>query len=301
MITSEPREQGFDDDPRPVQIGGRANDPAPNLLDDESSSTDLTVVDFGDDAGRGMEKPRLEEQLTPFLAVLQALSPQCQEISDKYLPDARPGMFLNSATLELNPGREGIEFVPVFRDYLYGEWTNRDQGGGFHGTKQPDDPIVRDLLKAQGRFRKLLMPDGHELVEQFNLYALVGRSPLVIDHAARVVMGFTSTKIGPYRQWFTRADAIQYRDRSGKLIKPPLWAHRWRLSTFPTSDKQGRPYYNVKLDLLNPGPPYASLLARTDPLYLAAREFYDQAAAGIVKVDYAEAATREPGDDDTPF
>lgn len=58
--------------------------------------TDLEIIDFGDDAGAGMEGARSEELLTPFLGLIQALSPQVDPSSPDYQESARPGMLVNA-------------------------------------------------------------------------------------------------------------------------------------------------------------------------------------------------------------
>ncbi len=76
-----------------------------------------------------------------------------------------------------------------------------------------------------------------------------------------------------------------------RVITPPLWAHRWRITTVPQSNRKGD-FFNWRLALTERGAPQLSLVRRTDPLYVAAKEFHDQWAAGQVRGDYEDAGEK---------
>jgi hypothetical protein len=282
------------------------------------AGTDLAVYDFGDDVGAGTENMRLEEQLVPFLSILQGLSPQLNRAKPEYLDEARMGNILNTATGALYDGAEGVEAMPVWRDYQFTEWLPRDDvvlpdgkvirggggdGQGFRGIHAPDSPEVRkavaEAVKKYGpgaRFRSIpfFNMDKEEdtiLIEQFNLGVMYGGPALDESTVRRAMLAFTSTKISVYKQWLAAATDIKYPNpraaepNQPRVISPPLWAHRWRLTTVPQSNRKGD-FFNWRLSLAEKGAPQLSLVRRTDPLYVMAKEFHDQWAAGQVKADY---------------
>jgi len=309
---------------------GQGQESAPSVP--ATAGTDLAVYDFGDDAGAGAENLRMEEQLVPFLTILQGLSPQLNRGKAEYLAEARMGNILNTATNALYDGDAGVEIMPVWRDYQFTEWQPRDDitlpdgkvlkggggdGQGFRGVHAPDAPEVRraiaEAVKKYGpgaRFRSIpfFNQDKEEdtvLVEQFSLGFLYGSPGIDETTVRRAMIAFSSTKIGVYKQWLAAATDIKYpnpRPDGPRMITPPLWAHRWRVTTVPQSNRKGD-FFNWRLVLAEKGAPQLSLVRRSDALYGMAKEFYEQWTAGQVRGDYDEAEGKGSGggSDDVPF
>ena len=60
------------------------------------------MADFLNDySGEGLDNITLEDQTTPFLVILQTLSPQCLKDNDAYIKGAEPGLFFNTALKKL--------------------------------------------------------------------------------------------------------------------------------------------------------------------------------------------------------
>jgi hypothetical protein len=262
--------------------------------------TALEVVDFGEDAGAGMEGARSEELLTPFLGLIQALSPQVDPSSPSYQETAKVGMMINTMTGELFDGKTGLDVIPVARDYMYGEWVPRSMGGGFRGQLGPDDNRVRSLIQTQGRFKPLDTGEGTELVEQFNLFALIAPPPLSEENAEQVVIAFTSSKISVYKRLFTRIGSITY-PVNGRMIQPPIWAHRWRLTSVPQKNAQGQPFYNFQFELAGGTSPRASLIRPNEPIYGMAKHFSEMVRSGQAKANFVAAEGAATDQDVPPF
>jgi hypothetical protein len=322
---------GFEDAPRGAAVVDHTVDhkvaaperAIPRLSPErEEPGTALAVVEG--DALDADESSRIEEQVTPFLRILQALSPQCVEGEPAWLEAARPGMLYNTATQELYravpPNGEGVELVICAKDYHYGAWIPRDEGGGFRGIFSPDDPLVEEtkarMVKKygqSGRFRFPRKRDGRwtddaptladtgeevELVETGQVYALYGAPTLTAANAQRVIVAFTSTQLPVYQGWWTRHTSWRYELEKGK---PPTalqpYAYRWRLRTVSQTNKKGT-FFNYDLKLADPAGPVPSMVKRTDSLYELARQFRTEYRAGQVKADYDSAAKT---DDEVPF
>ncbi len=264
-----------------------AHDPETGEVKDLASrqGSEVALTDFGDDAGAGFEDVTKEEYSIPFIRILQTNSPQCEP---GVMPGAKPGMFINTATGELfEPGT--VTFIPVHREHDFCEYIPRDQGGGFKGRRPVDDPLVIELQAKQGQFGKLQTPDATELVETFYLYGLW----LVDGMLSRVVIGFSSTQVKKYRNFITRAMGIQYLNGEGHAIRPPLWAHRWKLGTVGEKNKKGSFFgWTITLDGEKP---LDALVPMKSAWYAAGKEFYEMIKAGVAR---AQAPDREPGADE---
>lgn len=318
---------GFEDDPQRPNGSGTATGagqlPAPRP---PGPGTELLVTDFGDDAGAGSEGMRVEEQLTPFLRMVQSNNPELKEGNAEYIADARQGMILDTAAGEVFSGKEGVEMVVCWREYGYGVWKPRDLGGGFRGMVPPDHPLVRrtmDRMAAKygaksARFKFPRYRDGRwsdepalyvpsegaeaeevELTETGQLYCLWAPAPLTSGVARRAIVSFTVTSKPEYDRFNTRWTGWMFpqpeRGADGRPTgrttdKPaPIWSYRWRLTTRLDKNSRGQEYYVWHLDLAPPARgPREALYRREDPdLYDMARAFYQLCRAGEVKVDYA--------------
>lgn len=217
------------------------------------------VLDYGTDAGIGFENQTAADFTIPRIMVLQDNSKLCKS-SEK----ARPGMFYNTVTEELFPGKEGVLFVPVVTKHVFNEWIPRKKGGGFVGSH---DPLSPEVVKAKAdfaastdpekRYGDYYMPNGNELVETFDVYAVT------LDGdgqpAGPAIISFVSKKIKPYKGWITRLSMFTVKTPSGNKQRPPLFAHRTRLVAFLDKNADGE-FYNFVLQPADDNNLQASLL-----------------------------------------
>lgn len=286
---------------------------AANLPATQGPGNALQVIDYGDDAGAGAEGMSRDEFKIPLLKILMSNSPQCKDPSAGGVEGARQGMIFNTATGEMwEANKKPLLFIPVYRDHQYVEFIPREPwGGGFVGVRKPDDPLVRRLLREQGRFGKLKNPEGTvlqssgqqvptEIVETYYLFGLIFTED---GQMQQDVVPFTSTQIGKYQNFMTRYNSIRYPNSAGAKILPPLWAHRYLLGTRPEKNKKGE-YWGWTLRLESE-PPIKSRMRLDDPIYEAGRAFHDLLASGAAAVDReAEAKAGQEGGadgDDIPF
>ena len=285
---------------------------------------DVQVFDWDDDAGKGLEGFSAQEQLIPFITVLQGLSPQLNPNKPEYVEGAQMGMLFDTATKEVLGNQ--LKIVPVWRDHQYTEWVPRNDvtypdgrvirgnsgGNGFrgiHGTL-PSSPAGRALSEAVTKygqsaqfrpipFKNVETGEDTVLIDQWNLGVIYGYPDLTAETASRAMIAFTSTKIKAYKEFGTILSKIRYPStrRPGVMLEPPLWAHVWILGVVSQSNNKGE-FYNFTLRL-NKGPKdpnHFAAINSTDPVYIYASEFYDQWAAGQIKADYAE----DTGDSTVP-
>lgn len=277
----------------------------------EAAGSALMVIDYGEDAGAGLQDVGRDEIKIPTFRILQALSPQCQPVEAGGIEGAKPGMIYNTVTGEMYDGKEGLPFIPVDRDHNYVEFVPRDAGGGFVAIHDPLEPHILDKRDVQGKFGKLTgyseeLKKPTEIVETRYLYGLVGTDD---DTVQAGVVQFTSSQITKYQSFMTRYMSIKYPNNAGVKIVPPLWAHKWRLRTVYQTGKKGS-FYGW-LIVLDTEPPLASRMRLDNPLYIQAKAFYELLKSGAASIDRdADSKAAEPSegtaaaggpDDDIPF
>jgi hypothetical protein len=251
--------------------------------------------DYGADAGGGWENTSQEDFTIPFLAILQAMSPQVQETEAEYIEGAKAGQLMNTATQDLYDGKEGVEFVPCYTQHLYVEWRNRQtDGGGFIGIHLADSDVVKAAKQASTEFGKYTVPvqDGvdHDLVETFYIYGIIVEGDEIL---APCMISFSSTKIKAYKSIMTPLRQVKGR--------PPLFAFKLRITTVAEKNTKGT-FHNFKLAPAN-GNAVDSLIAPDHPFFAVAKEFKDQVAEGNAKVNHGGAQAGEGGGEekDAPF
>lgn len=253
------------------------------------------VIDYGDHAGQGFENTTASDFAIPFLTVLQDNSPQAKKADPKYMKGAEGGMFLNSVTGELIPGT-GFTFVPVLTEHVYIEYTPRDQGGGFMGRHELNSQIVVETLKSGSKNDKgrPITKAGTELVETFQMYGLVLDEPGAVDYRGIAVLGFTSTKIKPYRQYMSTV-------RQNKaLARAPLFAHQCQVSTIGQVKNQDS-FYNVRLVPAVDNDVEKSALPPGHQLLDIAQELKNQVQKGAARASYESVQGETSNNDEAAF
>lgn len=278
-------------------------DPSRQVPPATAPGTDLQVIDLGEDAGAGLEDLRMEEQLTPFLRILQKGSPQVDPAAPEYDDRLRAGMIYNTATQEAYDGREGVEVVVAARDPIYGMWVPRDSGGGFRGMLKWEDPIVLRGIQKYGRFKKIphVTEDGEavELVQTIQFYVLYAPHDLTDANAQRAIISMSSTAMPVAQRYLSKHNTKTYFQKSGQSLPAALWQYKWRFSLVPQQNASGS-WFNWKdPELLPPGVKIGveALIPRTSPLFLMGKEFNAQYRSGQAKPDFGDA---KAADNDLP-
>lgn len=242
------------------------------------------------DVGAGFENMGMEDFAVPFLAILQKNSPQVEEGNAKFMPGAKAGMIINTVTGALYDGKVGLRFIPVHREHNYIEWVPRDEGGGFVSVYAPESDPVREALKKAGRkFGKTKINDNNDLVETFNLFGVVLPETGAPE---RLLLGFSSSQIGPYKRWMTRAQSVKLQGDHG-VITAPLFAHVYRLRTEFAQNKKGT-WYRWTVDF-DGGDAERARIDKTDPLYEEAKQFRALLLSGAATAAYETASADDTG------
>jgi hypothetical protein len=264
-----------------------AQSPAtPETQSTQPTTALVPVADYGADMGAGFEHQSPADVSLPWLAVLQDNSPIVRS-----LEAAQPGLLHNSVTDDCLPA---VDIVPATTRHLYVEWLPKAKGGGFLGVHEPTSPVVVKARASSPQFGQYTTPEGNELVETFYVYAV--QLDASSEPTGPVVIACTKTKIGQYKRWMTRVSMFQVKTPSGQRVRPPLYAHLVRVTTFEDKNPKGT-FYNIKFDPAK-GDMSKSLLEPTSSAYLAARELRDLVSTNRVSSVPAAAEETAPTDPD---
>lgn len=290
-------------------------------------------MDLGDDAGAGLEDMSLDEQVTPFLNVVQTGSPQVKQENAEYVPGIMPGMLFDTASMEFHdalirqgaPPGLGCQAMICGRELEYAVLIPLERGGGFRGALKQTDPFVREALERAGnkyrlpRFKdnkwsnpEAVMRYGAdeeevELVETIKYYLLYGPSgeDLNEGNAMRAIMRFKSTSLQVATGINERLKRWVYKTPDGQMSAAQIWSYRWLIRTVPVA-RGTYSWYNPQFTLVptDARPPYdtKAMIDRTGQLFQLGREFHELFRRGKVKVDETKGglAGAEAEEDEAP-
>lgn len=235
----------------------------------------VSKFDYGADANAGFEGQTSDEMQIPFLALLQALSPQVS--GAKKVKGAEAGALFNTVTESLL-GSE-VLFVPALREHVFVEWKPRKAGGGFVARHERESEVVRAAIEAAKEFGKYTTPAGNDLVETYYLYGMVVSG----TDLEPIVVAFSSTKIKVFKKWNTQVHMFTV-EVNGKKQRPPRFAHLLKIKTTPQTNAKGT-FYNFVIEPAN-GSIKGSLLEPGDPRLQAAKALGEMVAAGKARAAY---------------
>lgn len=230
-------------------------------------------------AGAGMETMTHEDLALPFIALLQALSPQCIRGQPEYMKTASPGMFYNTVTDDLYDGEEGLIVIPCYYEKAYNVWIDRDVGGGFRGS-------FRSRKEAEEALEANM-----SVVDTANHYVLAQRP--TDNEWTQAVLSMTSTKLTPSRRWNSQLKQLKMTGSNGQRFTPPSFASIWRVVSRSSTNDKGTFFI-----------PHVSQegFVEDDELFDAAETFYQMFAEHGASLNYRyadrEAGRSEAFDDD---
>lgn len=248
------------------------------------------LAEIESDAGTGMEGTDRETFAIPFMRVLQKSSPQCDETSSAYDPEARAGQFINTVSGERF---DSVVLLPCAFERRFILWAPRGADQGFLGQRLPEE-VARE--RADGVIKEqdgaLYYPNEHgevgpkkstRLVDTRAHYALHLKEDGTTE---QVLLTLTSTQIRKSKKLMTMLNNVRIKAADGRVLQPPTWMSRVIAETVPESNEQGS-WYGVKFQLDG--------LIEDKQLYEEGRAFHKSIAAGEVEVRHdSEEANKEP-------
>lgn len=195
-----------------------------------------------------------DDNVLPFLSLLQDMTPQAKKRDALYVEGAEPGFMLNKATrklfdthLPVDEQTSPLIVQPCAFHRCVNEWVPRDQGGGFIARHEilPGEKIddtmkrlggkqVKDPRDSKGEKLIWRLENGHDLIDTRYQYVNV------LDEDGNVVgpavMSFSSTGHTPARQWMTLQRNAKL---AGRVEPAPSWFKKYRVRSIPRENESG--------------------------------------------------------------
>jgi len=182
-------------------------------------------------AGVGLEKLTQEDLSMPFLKILMPLSPQCNSGDNRYLPEAKPGMILNSATKALYKGEEGIRVVPCHYERKYLEWAERGSSVGRPIVHPEDTPLKNETTRDKG-FKDRLSNGNYLERTSYHFVILLNGAPTIS------VITMKASQNRASKDWMAEINSWTEKGSKGMYIMP-IYGHIYRLTSIPQSNAKG--------------------------------------------------------------
>lgn len=281
-----------------------ANDDAGNAQGDGATtgtavSTDVADVDFSADSGLG-QNFTTDDLAIPRLGIVQSTSKQILKGDKNYIEGAQIGMIYDNVSRKLWSGETGIQLIPVSYRHTILEWIPPKLGGGFVKDWQGDATILQQATQDPDTGAWFL-PNGHELVTTAEYYVLVYDPAL--GQTMKALLSMAKTQYRKAKGWNTMINQLEIVDKkSGRLFNPAMFYRSYTLKTQPESNDKGH-WFGWNISGAEATPDLENGAAH----YLKARSFYQDVAAGKVKVadpeggSYAEGTGAGPVDDAAPM
>lgn len=197
----------------------------------EQASVDAELFE---DAGGGFELADADCYAIPFLKLLQAMSPECNEAEGTAVPGARSGMFYLTSTGELFDGDKGVYILQVEFERRFLHWRPKsDSGGGFLGAVSVADIMGMQTREAQGDEKPRgarFSDDGTYYNDTREHYVLVAAPPAAPGEQpsswSMAMISLSSTQIKKSKKLMQALSALRIEGAGGKFFNPPTWS-RW--------------------------------------------------------------------------
>ncbi len=181
---------------------------------------------FAEDAGAGQAGVSMEHLALPFIRMIQNGSPERKKTNAKFIEGSEEGDIFNTVTRELFKQDKGIFVVPCAFEFAHLGFVPMDEGGGFVGKLEPNDPAIRSANRDENN--KDILPSGNELVKVAQHYVYVVDQDTGAYQQA--ILGMQSTSLKVSRGWNTQIK-MQTAMVDDRRIKLPSFGTIWHLTT----------------------------------------------------------------------
>jgi hypothetical protein len=200
----------------------------------EKKATDVVVHQgFEELAGAGFSEVSTEDLAIPFLRILAQLSPQVNKREGAYVEGAEAGMIFNTVLNDVYDGVTGIQVIPCHYNRRMVEWKQRDQGGGYVDSYQPDDPYCKTATRDE-RGQDVL-PNGNILTNTAQFFVLLLHPEL---GPQRALITMSSTQLKKSRKWLSQMQSLTAKGQNGVFVLP-MMSQVYNLTTVAESNDKG--------------------------------------------------------------
>lgn len=237
------------------------------------------------DAGTGFEEATRESYATPFLVILQDLSPQCKPKMAGYIKGAEPGMLFNTATQKLYSSPPRV--VPCHYSQAVIEWVPRLKGGGFVAAYSVAEGM-KLMAESVREKSKQIRPNGNELHLTSQHYVLLLDPE---DGPSGVLIAMKSTQLKYSRRWMTSMKAAPYIEVMGQMRPPAMFDYSYQLGSEEEANDDGSWWSWSITERQRVVADKGNFTTTEAIVYRAARDFRTAMAAGRAKVDWDSMST----------
>lgn len=188
------------------------------------------VVVFDDsmmmqDSALGFQGLDVKDIAIPYIAILQALSPQVKKGLAK-IEGAEEGDIFNNVTSKVVKGNIGISVVPCAYQKRYVEWNSRESGGGFVKAHVNESILMNTTKNDKGQ--DVLPGSKHIVVTTAHHFVLVINEDGSYE---RAVISMYSTQLKKSRKWNAIMVGLQGRQPNGSVYQLPPFSRIYQLTT----------------------------------------------------------------------
>jgi hypothetical protein len=196
-----------------------------NVVTKKEEGKELVDMSMFSGVDSGFEGTSADTFKTPFLKVLQALSPELKKSDPSYVPEAQAGMFFNTATQLCH---EKIEVIVLKIEHSILAW--RPMRGGFVGrfSKAQESELVAKQVGVEK-----WDSDDNELMDSIEFFCLNAADPSEI-----FILPLSKASIKHGKAFATRLRMLK---ANGKPVNVS-WAGVWELSVVEEKNDKGSWY-----------------------------------------------------------
>ena len=191
----------------------------------KAQNTEVAEADLFTGSDSGFEGASSQTFKTPFLKVLQALSPELKKSDPKYSPDAEMGMLFNTAT---NETMENVEVIVLKVEHSLIIW--KPERGGFVGRypKSMEDEVV---TKKDGVQK--WDAEGNKVNDTIEFFCADVANPGSI-----FILSLSTASLKHAKSFATRLRML----RANGVPVNVSWAGVWKISTTEETNEKGSWY-----------------------------------------------------------
>jgi hypothetical protein len=227
--------------------------------------------------GGGFEEATVDAFATPFLVILQDLSPQTKKLMPGYIEGAKPGQILQSVSQELF---DGIEVIPCYFSRVFIEWVPRAKGGGLVAIHPADTPLVQQITRDEKN--QPVLPNGHTLEDTRQHYVLFKHPS---GQYIQCLIAMKSTQVKRSKRWMASMSAGL--PHGTKLLNDlPSYACSYKLTVEEEANEQGQWFSWVASE--------RKLITDVE-LFRRAKSFNESVKRGQTRANYEDLRATETG------
>ena len=194
--------------------------------------------------GTGLEHLTKDDTSTPFLSILQALSPQLNKNDGKYIKGAEQGNLYNSALGDITDGDVGLIVVPCYYEKRYLEWQPRESGGGLMNSHMNRDILSECTKNDRGQ---MVLPNGNYIAETAQFYVMICSEDE--SQWSEAIIAMTSSQLSKAKKWVMQMKTRKAQTSNGDMVDAPMFMYKYRVKTVAEQNDRGSWYgYSIGLE-----------------------------------------------------